>query len=107
MKKICWLLAVLFLIPWTADPARAKPRHKPQEVKQGGLPPWAPAHGYRRKFLYYPKRGIYYDAQKKQYFWVDAGVVKVGVKLPAGIRVGEEGVTVELPREMPTLKDFK
>lgn len=109
-KRVILLLTALFLFPVATDLSWAKPAPKHehhQEAKKGGPPPWAPAHGYRRKFLYYPGSGIYYDAQKKQYFWVDAGVVKVGVRLPKGIKVGEEGVSVELPREMPDLKDFK
>lgn len=73
----------------------------------GGPPPWAPAHGYRRKFQYYPKQKVYYRPDTKQYFWVDTGVIKVGTKLPSWIKISGSGTTAELDTDKPLLVNFK
>ena len=73
----------------------------------GGPPPWAPAHGYRRKFQYYPKQKVYYRPDTKQYFWIDAGAVKVGTKLPSWISISGSGTTAELDTDKPLLVNFK
>ena len=69
-------------------------------------PPWAPAHGYRRKFVYYPNQKVYYDPASSRYFWIDAGIVKIGAKLPDSIKISGTGITLELPREKPIYDDF-
>jgi hypothetical protein len=55
----------------------------------GGPPPWAPAHGYRRKvaYRYYPTLEIYFHLGRSEYFWLESGVWKVGVELPPALRV--------------------
>lgn len=46
----------------------------------GGPPPWAPAHGYRRKtaYRYYPDQETYYNIEKNEYVWLDHGKWKRG-----------------------------
>ncbi|MGD9382490.1 MAG: hypothetical protein PVH55_00415, partial [Desulfobacterales bacterium] len=43
------------------------------EVKKGGPPPHAPAHGYRAKYKYryYPACSVYYDDYRKLYFYLE------------------------------------
>ena len=87
----------------------AKPESKKIKTKEkaGGPPAWAPAHGYRRKFQYWPQQKVYYDGTKKQYFWLQAGNIKVGSKLPSWIQIAGAGTTKELDAEAPLLIHFK
>jgi len=114
MKKTLavWGLALAIGIAWVAPSVYAKnPKspapHKIKKHKEKGPPACLPAHNYRRKFLYYPKSHVYYDPIKKQYSWLDAGIVKVGIKLPASIHIDGKGISVELPREIPLKIDFR
>lgn len=90
-------------------PGEISAKNKAKSVKAdgGGPPSWAPAHGYRRKFQYYPKQKVYYRADTKQYFWVDAGVVKVGTSLPSWLKISGSGTTAELGTDKPLLVNFK
>ena len=76
---------------------------KGDKKKKGGPPSWAPAHGYRakQKYTYYPRQEVYYSSEQKEYFWLDGGSWKVGVKLPDSIKIGGSGVTVELDTDKP------
>jgi len=38
---------------------------------QHGPPDHAPAHGYRRKFQYYPQANVYYDEEREVYNYYD------------------------------------
>jgi len=113
IKSLTKILAVTAVLSFVLvlDSGLAIGKDKAKGVKSGktggGPPAWAPAHGYRRKFKYYPKQKVYYDAAVKKYFWVDAGIVKVGVKLPESIKLSGDGVTLELGTEKPKLFDFK
>lgn len=77
-------------------------------------PPWAPAHGYRAKhhkhkhkhtvyhYHYYPAYEVYYNPVRRQYFWLDGGAWKVGVKLPSWIQIGSASpVLVDIDDERP------
>ena len=57
---------------------------------KGGPPPWAPAHGYRRKAThrYYPAKGVYYDLTKKVYVYLENGSWRVGGSLPDSLKRG-------------------
>lgn len=67
-------------------------RHRQERVvvveeshgEKGGPPPWAPAHGYRRKqaYRYYYDREIYYNVDKGSWVWIEAGGWRVGRRLP-------------------------
>ncbi|MCB0395217.1 MAG: hypothetical protein KDD36_01105 [Flavobacteriales bacterium] len=45
--------------------------HPHGKDKMHGPPDWAPAHGYRRRFVYFPKQEVYYDNEKKVYVQKD------------------------------------
>lgn len=68
-----------------------------------GPPPWAPAHGWRRKhetFHYYPVVQVYYFPSNRTYYWLDAGEWKVGVRLPSRYVIEQHKmVVVELDDE--------
>lgn len=98
-------VALLFCFGLNSDSVQADAIKK--ERKHGGPPPWAPAHGYRAKFRYYPKQKVYYYPERKQYFWVDSGIVKVGLKLPDWIKISGSGVDKELDTDKPKIAYFK
>lgn len=80
------------------------PSSPPAQSARHGPPPWAPAHGYRRKFTYahYPSCNVYFDRERKLWFWIEGRDWKIGVELPSRIRIDEsEGVTIELDTDTP------
>ena len=107
--KVAVLSALCLAVGLSMYPGELCAKNKGKYVKAdgGGPPPWAPAHGYRRKFQYYPQQKVYYRADTKQYFWVDAGVVKVGTSLPSWIKISGSGTTAELDTEKPLVVNFK
>jgi hypothetical protein len=60
------------------------------ERPSAGLPPpWAPAHGYRAKhvYYYYPGQYVYYDTVRQIYFYQSGGGWASSAALPAGVRI--------------------
>lgn len=100
-------LTLVFGLSLNPSEVHAKNKGKYVKADGGGPPAWAPAHGYRRKFQYYPQQKVYYRADTKQYFWVDAGAVKVGTSLPSWIKISGSGTTAELDTDKPVLVNFK
>ncbi len=50
-----------------------------------GPPPWAPAHGYRRKhetYYYYPVVQVYYYPTLRRYYWLEGSQWRFGARLP-------------------------
>jgi hypothetical protein len=77
-------------------------------TKQGGPPPWAPAHGHRAKqmhhYYYYPSVGIYYDLSARTYFYMSGGTWQVSATLPPRVVLDAgDAVTLELETEIPYL----
>jgi hypothetical protein len=69
-----------------------------------GPPPHAPAHGYRAKYgyRYYPGALVYFDVDRKLYFYMQNGDWKVGVSLPDSLRVKlGDSVTIEMDSDKP------
>lgn len=79
----------------------------PSEVKvvhRHGPPPHAPAHGYRAKhcYRYYPAREVYFDTERRIYFYIEGEVWKSGVSLPYHLRVSlGDYRTVEIYSDTP------
>jgi hypothetical protein len=65
-------------------------------VKEPGPPPWAPAHGYRAKhhYYYYPGASVYYDVDRKIYFYPQGSDWRVSASLPVDIRLDVHSYTV-------------
>ncbi|MEW6593336.1 MAG: hypothetical protein AB1413_00540 [Thermodesulfobacteriota bacterium] len=76
-----------------------------REVPPGhGPPPHAPAHGYRAKYgyRYYPSVSVYFDVNRKLYFYLQNGDWKVGVSLPDNLRLKlGDSVTIEMDSDKP------
>jgi len=69
-----------------------------------GPPPHAPAHGYRAKhrYRYYPAVSVYFDIDRKTYFYLDGESWRVAVELPERLRVRlGEPVTIEMESDRP------
>lgn len=82
MKKKYYLLFIITLllnIGFTAD------GYAQGRSKQGGPPPWAPAHGYRAKtrHIYFPQHNFYFDMQRGIYIYLSGGSWITAVKLPS------------------------
>jgi hypothetical protein len=90
------ILALLVLQGCVIAPAVPQQRQGP--------PDHAPAHGYRNKhyrYNYYPDVGVYFDLDRKIYFYLDRGW-RSAVLLPRDLRVRLGGpVTLELDLAEP------
>jgi hypothetical protein len=68
-----------------------------------GPPPWAPAHGWRRKhetYYYYPRHQVYYYPHQRKYYWIDGGQWRYGSRLPRHYIIEEhKRVVLELDYE--------
>ncbi|WP_394759497.1 hypothetical protein, partial [Flavobacterium sp.] len=75
----------------------------PENTFAQGPPPWAPAHGYRAKtrHIYFPDHNVYYDLNKREYFYIEGGVWITKPRLPrifVDINLGKS-VQIELDFE--------
>ena len=78
--------------------------HKHKHKKKGGPPPHAPAHGYRakHKYRYYPSSSVYYDSDRRIYFYLEGDNWEVGASLPSRLRIGlGRSVSIELDTDKP------
>jgi hypothetical protein len=72
--------------------------------QKGGPPPWAPAHGYRKKYKYryYPSTQVYYDTGQSIYFYFSSGQWQVSKNLPRQIRMSMgHDVILEMNTDKP------
>lgn len=72
------------------------------ESREPGPPPWAPAHGWRRKheYHYYPTIQVYYYPHVHRYYWLEGGDWRVSARLPAHYVVEQhKRVVIELDDE--------
>ena len=50
--------------------------------KGKGPPPWAPAHGYRKRHIYFPGHNCYFDNIKGLYIFMDKGKWLTSPEIP-------------------------
>jgi len=84
-------------------------RPAPPVIVAPGPPPHAPAPGYRRKYTYryYPSAFVYFDVDRKVYFYLHHGSWTMGVALPAHIHIdADEVVSLSLETDKP-YRDFE
>jgi hypothetical protein len=88
-----------------ADPSPGNDRDISYGPAAGkGPPAHAPAHGYRKKFQYryYPSAQVYFDIDRRLYFYYEGGRWSASASLPGSIRVSlGESVHVELETDRP------
>ena len=73
-------------------------------VKKKGPPPWAPAHGHRKKYRYryYHECSVYYDTGRSLYFYIEADNWLVAVSLPNRLQKDLGGyVIVDMKTDKP------
>ena len=71
--------------------------------KRTGPPAHAKAHGLRRKYAYsyYPDSSVYFDRDRKLYFYLQAGSWQVGTSLPSSIRIAGTPVSLSMDSDKP------
>jgi len=72
--------------------------------KEDHLLTHAPAHGYRAKYKYryYPACSVYYDANRKLYFYLEGPNWRISASLPRAIQVGlGDHVNIEIDADKP------
>jgi hypothetical protein len=82
----------------------APPPPKPAPGPGQGPPAHAPAHGRRRKYRYhyYPDSGVYFDIDRKVYFYLHGSTWKSSATLPVGIKLGATAaVTIDMDHDRP------
>jgi hypothetical protein len=88
-----------------AKKGKSGPRHvSAREHHQHGPPSHAPAYGYRHKYKYhyYPDKNVYYDLERKLYFYLQGDQWKTGVELPTSIRLNlGKSTSLELDTDVP------
>jgi hypothetical protein len=78
--------------------------HEVNKSKKGGPPAHAPAHGYRakRQYRYYPTNSVYYDSDRKLYFYLKGENWEVGASLPSKLKASlGDFVNFELETDDP------
>lgn len=73
-------------------------------VAKKGPPPWAPAHGHRKKYKYryYPDSYVYYDTGRGLYFYIEGDNWAVGASLPTYLQKDLGGhVMISMNTDMP------
>jgi len=116
-RLLTLMLSVLLLISFTGCGTTrtgvhidigSKPEKSPPprevEVRKGGPPPHAPAHGYRAKYTYryYPDAYAYFDVERNAYFYLAGDRWRMSVALPVELRVRlGEYITVEVDSDKP------
>ncbi|MBU2499548.1 MAG: hypothetical protein KKE57_11665 [Proteobacteria bacterium] len=71
---------------------------------KSGPPPHAPAHGYRAKhrYHYYPANHVYFDIERKAYFYMEGAAWRMSVSLPDSLRVQlGDHVTIDMEDDRP------
>lgn len=106
----CFALAALALLPAGTNakgppghgglpPGLAKKMHQDHDGRaERDMPPGqAKKYGYR----YYPEQRVFYSPERGLWFWLDAGSWRMGAKLPAGIRLATDFVSLSLGAAEP------
>jgi hypothetical protein len=86
---------------------KGSPPPKGKKVEKHAPPDHAKAYGRRAKhdYRYYPDAQVYFDIDRKVYFYLDGRGWKMSVNLPHKIKLAGH-VTIEMDTDKP-YKDFK
>ena len=98
MKKLINGMICSFLLIFLAQCVTPSPPVSHPPGKEKSPPPWAPAHGKRAKhrYYYYPSVYVYFDIDRKVYFYLEKGVWRVAAKLPPIILPPSPGEVIEI-----------
>jgi len=90
-------------VGWGSEPEADQPSCS-HEVKKGGPPAHAPAHGYRAKYeyRYFPANRVYFDLNRKVYFYLQGDSWKAVASLPQDISLTvDDYVTIVMDTDKP------
>ena len=80
------LTAIVSVFSGCVGVVERQPQTVVVESHPPGPPPWAPAHGWRRKhetYYYYPVVQVYYYPSVRRYYWFEGNQWRFGVQLPS------------------------
>jgi len=80
------------------------PSPRPKRPVGHGPPPHAKAHGYRAKhrYRYYPAVGVYFDVNRRIFFYIAGATWKAAADLPGRLKVRlGDFVSLELATDRP------
>jgi hypothetical protein len=100
-KLLTFSICCVLLFPFSAVGG-------PKSKSKGGPPAHAPAHGYRAKYNYhyYPKANVYYDTDRKLYFYIQGENWRASVSLPLDLKIQlGNHVSIEMDCDKPYLKN--
>ncbi|MBI2969037.1 MAG: hypothetical protein HYY40_14640 [Bacteroidetes bacterium] len=66
---LCLLLGAISLYAQDKGKGKQKGKGKPGKEKIHAPPPWAPAHGFHKRHIYFPDHLCYYDRNKGLYIY--------------------------------------
>jgi hypothetical protein len=95
---------VIFKEPEPADREQTEYPEYREPSEKGGPPPWAPAHGQRAKYKYryYPNSSVYYDSERRVYFYYDRDEWHTRSLIPDWIALDKNDyVTIEMDTDRP------
>lgn len=96
MKKIILIFFTLLFLTQCVAVERDQVKKAP--------PPWAPAHGHRAKhrYYYYPSAFVYFDIDRKVYFYLEGSTWRIVKKAPSVIlSAPDEYVVIDLDTDKP------
>ena len=100
-KTLIWGLTSLLFATWGCVIAHDRGYDYSRE---GGPPPWAPAHGHRAKhhYFYYPSAFVYFEKAGNLYFYFEDGKWHRKASLPAWLKIWEdEYVILDMDSDKP------
>lgn len=56
--------------------------NQPVKIKRNGPPSWAPAHGYRHRYIFFPEHNCYYDNYNGIYIYRKGSIWITSYTLP-------------------------
>ena len=108
MVKVLFIALFPLVLLLYSEPAFAqgkghghgKRKHDVVVVKHKGPPPWAPAHGYRHRHIFFPDYRCYYDNTNDVYIYINNGKWEISTSLPLFLKGVDLKVTEQIELEL-------
>jgi len=106
MRNRLILAAIVFLLFVPGCKTVEVESERSYKIEQGP-PDHAPAHGYRRKhsYIFYPSSRVYFDVDRKIYFYMEGGVWRNAPILPPFVKINKaKGVRIKSASKKPYIE---